>query len=250
MTAARQKEPLAPPDVWGPWPTLGFSAAIALVFAALQIAVVAGLATLEIPVLDESPGAFQPSGLVLAVATLSTAPVCLALIAWFVRLRRGAPLAGYLALRLPAPGSLARWLIGAALLIGAADLLTWWAGRPVVPEFMRATYESARWPALYWLAMVVAAPLFEEVFFRGFLYRGIAVSRLGVAGAVIVTALLWTLAHTQYDLFELGIVFAGGLFLGLARALGGSVVLVFLLHAFWNLLAVVQVALETANVAA
>lgn len=250
MTAHHHKEPLTSRAVWGLWPTLGLSALVALAFVTLQIAAVAGLAAFEVTAPVESPEDFPPSGLLLALATLTTAPVGLALIAWFVRLRRGATLPAYLALRMPSPGALARWLVGAAVLIAVADYLTWAAGRPVVPEFMRTTYESAHWPPLYWLAMVVAAPLFEEVFFRGFLYRGIAVSRLGVSGAVVVTALLWTVAHTQYDPFELGIVFAGGLFLGVARARGDSVILVFLLHAFWNLLAVIQVALESANVAA
>lgn len=44
--------------------------------------------------------------------------------------------------------------------------------------------------------VVVIAPLTEEVVFRGFMYRGLA-DRWGAAPAVLITAGLWALAHTQ-----------------------------------------------------
>lgn len=43
--------------------------------------------------------------------------------------------------------------------------------------------------------LVIAAPVAEEIIFRGFLYRGLSESRLGVVGAIVVTALIWTLLH-------------------------------------------------------
>jgi len=41
--------------------------------------------------------------------------------------------------------------------------------------------------------------LFEELFFRGFLFRGLSSSFMGPVGAVLVTSALWALIHTQYD---------------------------------------------------
>jgi uncharacterized protein len=48
---------------------------------------------------------------------------------------------------------------------------------------------------LHFAAVVIAAPLMEEILFRGFLYRGLSESRLGVIGTIILTSLIWTLMH-------------------------------------------------------
>ena len=48
---------------------------------------------------------------------------------------------------------------------------------------------------IHFLLVAVAAPVMEELLFRGFLYRGLSASRIGVPGAVIVTAILWALMH-------------------------------------------------------
>jgi membrane protease YdiL (CAAX protease family) len=44
------------------------------------------------------------------------------------------------------------------------------------------------------LAVAVGAPVFEEIFFRGLLLRG-SMRRLGVVGAVVVSSVLFGLAH-------------------------------------------------------
>jgi membrane protease YdiL (CAAX protease family) len=46
-----------------------------------------------------------------------------------------------------------------------------------------------------WSTMVVAAPITEEFLFRGLLYRGLAESRLGVAGALVITSVVFGLVH-------------------------------------------------------
>src|SRR3954467_843869 len=55
---------------------------------------------------------------------------------------------------------------------------------------------------LFWLlvATVVAAPIGEEVMFRGFLFRGLARPGWEIH-AIGATALVWALLHTQYSLF-------------------------------------------------
>ena len=44
-------------------------------------------------------------------------------------------------------------------------------------------------------------PVFEELFFRGFLLEGFRRTFLGTTGAVVLTSLLWAVIHTQYDLY-------------------------------------------------
>jgi uncharacterized protein len=48
---------------------------------------------------------------------------------------------------------------------------------------------------IHFLLVAGAAPVMEELLFRGFLYRGLSSSRIGALGAVIVTAILWALMH-------------------------------------------------------
>ena len=91
-----------------------------------------------------------------------------------------------------------------------------------------------------WLAVIVAAPVFEEIFFRGFLFKGLQHSRIGPLGAILVTSLLWATIHLQYDLWDLGIIFALGIFLGFARLKTGSVYATIALHALVNLIATIE----------
>ena len=81
---------------------------------------------------------------------------------------------------------------------------------------------------------MIVAPLFEEIFFRGFLFRGIANSWLGAPGAIVITAAVWALIHLQYSWTDIGMIFLLGLFLGYARYRTGSTTLTVLLHALWN----------------
>jgi membrane protease YdiL (CAAX protease family) len=48
---------------------------------------------------------------------------------------------------------------------------------------------------LTWIASGFFTPFVEELVFRGFLYRGFAESRLGAAGAIVLTAALFTAIH-------------------------------------------------------
>lgn len=244
-TTVTQNERAAPRH-WGLAATLGFSALILAAFVLVQVLVVTGFvlfAEARAPELKaaEYYGNFRYNGLLLAVSTFVTTPVCLGLIALLIRWRRGWSWRDYLALQPVAVRTVWRWVGLAALLVAAAEGVTWLGGRPVVPEFMIEAYRSATWVPLFWAAIVVVGPLFEELFFRGFLFAGLQHSRLGARGAVLVTALLWSVIHTQYDLFEMAVIFAGGVLLGIARWRTGSTVTTLVLHMFWNLVATVEV---------
>jgi membrane protease YdiL (CAAX protease family) len=49
--------------------------------------------------------------------------------------------------------------------------------------------------ASIWFLMAVAAPIVEEMVFRGLLYRGLAESRIGVIAAMLITSVVFGLAH-------------------------------------------------------
>jgi hypothetical protein len=130
------------------------------------------------------------------------------------------------------------------------DVVSRATGREVEPGFMGEVLKSARVDGALWLLVVafcVAAPVTEEFFARGFLYRGWSESFLGPVGAILLSSLVWTVLHLQYDWFFLGEVFSIGLWLGFLRYRSNSTWLTVVLHGLNNLAAVVQTFLLTAT---
>jgi len=103
---------------------------------------------------------------------------------------------------------------------------------------------TAGWLPLLWVAVIVAAPVSEEVFFRGFLFRGLAESRMRPWGAILFTSLVWSLIHIQYDWFGIAQIFLAGIFLGWIRWYSGTITLTILLHALQNLIATIEAAIH------
>jgi hypothetical protein len=224
---------------WGAWASLGLAVAVLVAFAAVQAGVVVWLR----PYAEFVAGFAAPvryHGLLIAAATLIAAPLGVALVVLCARARRGPRVRDYLALHAPPARRLAAWLALALVAMAAVDALLWLGGHEAVPQFMREAYLSAGVPALFWLAVVVAAPLFEELLFRGFLFAGLRRARPGAGGAILVSAVAWSAIHTQYEPVHLAAVFAGGLLLGVARERSGSTVVAILIHALWNLAALLE----------
>ena len=183
------------------------------------------------------------NGHFLSFATLATAAAGCGAIAGIIKLKRGSLLKEYLGLELAPARTLLKWIGLAALFVVSSDSLTLALGRRIVPEFMSSVYASANPAWMIWLALVVAAPLFEETFFRGFLFKGFESSFMGPTGAVLVTAGLWAMVHVQYNGYEMAIIFCLGLLLGGARRATGSLSVPLALHAAVNFVATIETAL-------
>ncbi|WP_241292494.1 CPBP family intramembrane glutamic endopeptidase [Microbulbifer celer] len=92
------------------------------------------------------------------------------------------------------------------------------------------------------LIIVFAAPLLEELVFRGYLFRAWRHSRLGFSGTLLLTSILFALLHAgQYHWIQLSFIFVLALILGVAREKSGSVLLPMLLHLLNNLTSAVVV---------
>src|SRR5690606_13890470 len=78
----------------------------------------------------------------------------------------------------PTARQLGAWLGGLLLFLAASDGVTLLLGREVVPQVMRDMYTSADAVVVFWLTLVVAAPLFEELLFRGLLFQALIETRL------------------------------------------------------------------------
>ncbi len=230
---------------WGFWATLGFGLVVAGLFVLVQFAVVFGFALatvlsnpgLNTKILVEN---LSSSGLVLACATFLTTPLCVGLVYLFVRLRKGARFGEYLGFNHVQGAQFLRWLLVALVFALGSDAITQVLGRPLVPDFMVKAYRTAYFVPFLWFALVVAAPVFEEIFFRGFLFEGIRRSKAGPAAAVFLTSLSWTCIHTQYDAAQLAAVFAAGLLLGFAKLRTNSLYTPLAMHALVNVIAMVQ----------
>jgi membrane protease YdiL (CAAX protease family) len=184
----------------------------------------------------------QASGTLIAVclvaATLVSAPLTLA----FGRLAHRGAAAEVLGLRRTSAGSILRWTLATIAFVALTDGLTWLSGREIVPPFMRDAYLSARWPALLWFAVVVAAPVSEELLFRGLLFGGLVNTRLGFVGTALITSACFAALHVQYDSWAIAIIFVGGLLLAAARHSTGSIVPCLAMHAAMNFIATCEAA--------
>ncbi len=239
-------------NIWGLWMTLLFGAAIAAVFVLVQ------LATAYVFVLYEAAGDLHVSahtvefrlddnGLAFALVTIASGVVCSTLTWWVVRLRTGAGAFEYLGTRRIRAGTLLAWLLVTAGLIFASDLVEPLLKDPRGPDFTLAMYRSATSAPLLWFAMVVVAPAFEELFFRGFLLQGLRYSKLGPVLAVVLTSLAWATSHGQYSSAEISEIFVFGLVLGVARVRTESLYTPIAMHAFVNLVTLIQAALAVAG---
>jgi uncharacterized protein len=158
------------------------------------------------------------------------------------------PVAEYLGLdRRPHLREVVFCLVSVTVLLVASDLLSWTIGHDLIPPFMVKVYEATRdagAPAvlLLLIAAVVAAPIGEEIMFRGFLFRGWAASPLGIAATIMLTSAIWAGIHVQYDWYGVVQVFCLGLLFGWVRARSGSTLLTIMMHAVCNIAATVETA--------
>lgn len=152
--------------------------------------------------------------------------------------RSAASRAGTLALVPPAGG----WrVLPIALLPLFAGTGLWTAGllywQPtVVFGDLRPFQQLLQGDALWVMLPVISlgAPLSEELLFRGFLFSGLAKTRLGLIGTSILTTLLWTGLHAGYSIFGLIEVLGIGLYLSWVLVRTGSLWATIFCHALYN----------------
>jgi membrane protease YdiL (CAAX protease family) len=234
---------------WGPWTTLAISVGAFLLCELPVPLIVTGL-LLSLPnffpALVNRPSPLEPwldeAGLISLVAPVKVL-LGLVLFVSVARLRK-VSFRRYFAVRLPSARTCGAWFLATLCLIVLLDLLRVFSGRPVVVEWVSMLYSDAPSPVLLFVAVVVAAPLYEELLFRGLLLPGLACSRLRPRGAVLVTAAVFALIHFQYDAYDMLTVCALGVFLGVARLASDSTGLTILLHITVNFAALAEAAVK------
>jgi uncharacterized protein len=235
------------PTPWGLRATLGFSSLIILANFLGGIVTTAGyVAAMQDPSYAVDPSQLVSNGTLVTLSILLSSPLIFGLTYLFASLRRGPTLKDYLGFHEVDWKKIVKWLLILVLFAAASDLAILLMDRPVVQDFMLKIYSTATSKPLLWTAFVVAAPVSEEIFFRGFLFYGILKSRLGPMGAIVLSSLIWAPLHLQYDLYGILMVLVLGLLFGYARLKTNSVYIPIAMHALMNFIASMEVMIQIA----
>lgn len=153
----------------------------------------------------------------------------------------------YLALK-PFSFAVAMGMLGLLLIfmIGSQALTYLLDEAPLL--FVDPLYESVSSVWLLVFAMVIVAPLYEELVFRGLLWSAIAEQfaspsyseHRGAIVASIVTSLIFAVIHVQYGIYEISTIVVLALIFCYARVKSGSLLLPILLHIINNGAAMAQ----------
>jgi membrane protease YdiL (CAAX protease family) len=243
MDSIEQNEIVDKP-VWGFWATIGFGFVTGIIASIIQ-----GLITITFLVvkLAYNPDLFTPeaitelvyNGLLVSIATVISAIVCVGFIALIVKIRKGSDIIRYLGLKSVSWKTYLILLAVSIIFLVLSSIIGNQMGVTDIPEEQLILYRTSVWPALLWIAVVIFAPLFEETLFRGFLFEGFRQSRVGIIGAIVLTALPWSLLHIQYEPYHIASIFVLGLIYGFVRYKTGSLWSTLFMHAFNNLAAMI-----------
>ena len=230
---------------WGFWATLGFSAIIFGLFCALQLLIVIGflsVAKTQHPELDLEVyvKSLSSDGFFLAVITVVSGLICTPLTLLFTKLRKNISVKNYIGFREPSKSEWLKWISILAAFLFLSDMVSLLLHQPIVHPFMVDAYKTASFLPGLLFAIIIVAPIFEEIFFRGFLFQGIRYSRLSPIGAIGITSLFWAVIHLQYDVYGITTLFALGLLFGIARLKTDSIHLLMVMHSLVSLVAAME----------
>jgi membrane protease YdiL (CAAX protease family) len=132
------------------------------------------------------------------------------------RLKHGSSMLQYLPLRTLSVRQLFVWLTAGILVMMGSGLVFRAMGLEESQEMNSLLGGVTSTPLMY-IALVLAAPLFEELLVRGFMLSGFERIKHSEAASlsVFATAFLWTVIHAQYNAHEMFQVFLLGIVLGL-----------------------------------
>lgn len=225
---APERSNFAAPTPWGPWSGLLGSVAItAGAFAATVLCV---------NILQQT-GSSTPAA-AQGWVTMAAFQVAMTAGAWWLAGWFGGKRTRVLSLSGTVPA-----MRDMALILGIFLLFTipyTWAVHVYRPDVLIADnapfaslMRSPDW-AIYAIIIAIGAPVSEELLFRGFLLPALAKSRMGFAGAAIVTTVLWMALHFTYSIYGLIEIFMIGLLLSWALRKTGSLWAPLAIHAINN----------------
>lgn len=228
--------------MWGLIGTLVWSFVISIFFVITQAIVMVVWMAVVLKSGDESlMNELEYDGLMLSISTFSTLIVCTLIMLLAIKIKKNSNIKDYLGLKVVDFKTIKFWFLVMVVFLIGIDLFAYLIDEPIVPDFMVSIYESTNYKWFLFLALVVAAPLFEELFFRGFLISGLSSTFLKPIGAVIISSAFWASIHFQYNLYWIITIFIMGVILGTIRIKSGSTLLTIGLHSFVNSIAFIEI---------
>lgn len=237
------------PRYWSFWATIALGLVIFCVFSLAQVVGLVGYIYLVDPQAisalfdpnsamsaDQLLSTYSFNGDAIAVSVIMSSVVCTALLIYLAWLRKPMTIDEYYDLNIPRLKSMLIFLGLMVLAMIAMESVNHVLDRPT-PEFMTEVYANIHNLPLFWIAVSVAAPIFEEFFFRGFLLEGMSRSRLGLIGASIITSAAWAIIHLQYGWFEIISIFFIGILLCIAKVKSRSLYVPIAMHMLMNITA-------------
>lgn len=230
--------PAAPPAYVAKtgWPPGMATLAAAAVFA-LAVSMGSLVALAVVPKLGVGLPPEQGNALLLLISVLvMQAVIVLAML--FIAGFYGSRRAEALAMRAPVGGwrAVAAAFAGLVLIVAIFNVVAKLADPGDIERDLQPFVAIAR-SDLWWVCLIavgVGAPLSEELMFRGFLFPAYAQSRLGPAGAGLLTALGWSGLHASYSALGMAEVALIGLYLAFVLWRTGSLWVTILVHGVYN----------------
>ncbi|KRG35457.1 CPBP family intramembrane glutamic endopeptidase [Psychrobacter sp. P11G3] len=175
-------------------------------------------------------------GTVVSLSILIGCALLVAISVLIIRLK-GDSLCQYLALK-PFSLSVGIGMLGLLLIFMIASQALTYVLDMAPLVFVDPLYQSVSSVWLLVFAMVVVAPIYEEVIFRGILWSAIAEqftapsysANHGAIVASIVTSLIFAVIHVQYGVYEISTIVVLALIFCYARIKSGSLLLPIVLH--------------------
>lgn len=229
---------------YGFWKTLGVGAAIytvtlygsVMVSQLVQIALVPILQARFQSALSSSPDpSILEDGLPLAISSCIVGVLGSILVGIAVFLS-DAPARAYFGAGTPRLRQTIAYVLSIAVLALAVQALAHSLGGFTRLDYWANVYRNTRPLFVLWLGTGLLGPLFEELFYRGFLFSGLRRSRLRIGGTIITTAALFALTHYRYGVFGVIWIFVLGLVFGIARHRSDTIRLPIVMHATYNLI--------------
>jgi uncharacterized protein len=123
------------------------------------------------------------------------------------------------------------WIKILAILIVVA------AKHELVDQDTLKTLSTCSFHPAYYFAFFILSPIYEEILYRGFLYKGLRDSKAGKWGAIMITSFLFTLNHLGMSIT----IFLIGVFLGLAREKTNTIKVPICMHILFNFITAVLI---------
>ena len=180
------------------------------------------------------------NGLFKFLSTLLYTVIGTLIIVKLIKRCKGWTVKKYLGLNIPKFKLVLFWCVIVVLIFVAETIIEYYFQIPDCNE----EWKGMQYFPFAVISTTILTPIIEEIFFRGFIFRRIWNSKLGLIGAIIIPSLIWTFCHWRYPLIIKMMLFASGILFGIARIHTKSIYTPIIMHILWNSMCLIYIAIS------